>query len=31
MALDTPTFLMVFTAAVVGMGVVVWVMYKKVS
>jgi hypothetical protein len=31
MALDTNTFLIVLAAAVVVMGFVVWVMFKKVS
>lgn len=31
MALDTQTFLMILAGAVVAMGVVVWIMYKKVS
>ena len=29
MALDTNTFLMVLVAAIIVMGVVVWVMFKK--
>jgi hypothetical protein len=29
MALDTNTFLIVFAAAIVVMGFVVWVMFKK--
>ena len=29
-ALDTQTFLLVLAGAIVAMGVVVWVMYKKV-
>jgi hypothetical protein len=31
MALDTNTFLIVFAAAVIVMGFVVWMMFKKVS
>ena len=31
MVLDTNTFLIVFAAAIIVMGGVVWVMYKKVS
>jgi hypothetical protein len=31
MALDTQTFLIVLAGAVVAMGLVVWVMYKKVQ
>ena len=31
MALDTQTFLMILAGAVVAMGLVVWIMYKKVS
>ena len=31
MALDTNTFLMVFAAAVFGVGIAVWIMFKKVT
>ena len=31
MALDTNTFLIILAAAVMVMGLVVWVMFKKVS
>jgi len=30
MALDTNTFLIVLAAAIIVMGIVVWVMFKKV-
>jgi hypothetical protein len=31
MALDTNTFLMVLAAAIIVMGIVVWVMFKKAA
>jgi hypothetical protein len=31
MALDTNTFLMVFAAAILAVGIAVWVMFKKIS
>jgi hypothetical protein len=31
MALDTNTFLMVFAAAILGVGIAVWIMFKKVT
>ena len=31
MALDANTFLMILAAAIMVMGIVVWVMFKKVS
>ena len=31
MALDANTFLMIFAAAIMVMGIVVWVMFKKTS
>jgi len=31
MALDTNTFLMVFVAAILAVGIAVWVMFKKIS